>query len=231
MPRNTTSNRLTVRNHNSAIYNRGTWYFNGNSAGWTTPYSLECFFKTRQLTPGAIFSNRNAGANLLWGVNNGVLYGFAAPSGAINGSRLIADGYWHHVVITMSGAVANMYVDGVLDGAANQACTLPNTTETFRLFLEPDGSNELFGSIQDFRRYNKVLNLQEIQDSYFNNVVPSGLIDRFKFDDGFAVTPVNSAGGALSGTLRNVLMSTTESFMKSRVAGSRNPATGRVAIT
>lgn len=233
MPRSVVTNRLAIRNYNFAIYNKGGWYVNGNSAAWNAPYSIECFIKTSQLTLGTIFSLRPASENLFWGIQNGVLFGFASPGGgAINGSRFIADNYWHHVVITMSGTVANMYVDGALDGAANQASAPPDVTINFELLREPSGINELLGSMQDFRRYDKVLNLQEIQDSYFRNIIPSGLIDRFKFDEGSGMNPANSAGGVLVGTLRNLLMWTTGSFMKSRnVVSGRISVTGRIAIS
>lgn len=237
MPRTTATNRLVIRNYDFAIENKSTNYVSGTSATFTPPFSLIIKVKTKNLNQNAaLFSLRGISNNLFWGFNfasgdrKQFLY-LGAGGGHGVASSLVVDDNFHSLCITLSGTNINLYADGAQDGAANQPISMSAQTFTWRLFQEPSGSNSLIGTIQDFQVYNKVLSLSEIQQEHFNNIIPTGLTDRFLFTAGAGTLLTNIAGGTLSASLSNSAMWTTDTWMKQRaVASGRVASSGRVLI-
>jgi hypothetical protein len=126
---------------------------------------------------------RNDGENGLGSIidNRGVVFGLGATfSGAVsfssdsgitnatgaNGS--IAYNRWYHVTATRDAAgIANIYVNGVLSGSANQSSGTPaagaqNVDIGNTVFL----SRTWDGYLDDVRIYNRVLSLAEIKQLY-----------------------------------------------------------------
>ena len=77
----------------------------------------------------------------------------------------IYDGNWHHVVGTQTGSDTRIYVDGVLSGTA--ATTANVTASLFRAGTDVGLFNTSFnGSIDDVRRYDRVLTPSEVLQLY-----------------------------------------------------------------
>lgn len=128
--------------------------------------------------PGAeaamLFDCRNTNGTII-GLNTGGYVEFQNlyPSNGLNfnnkiiGGVAIGDGNWHHVAVTYdqsSNGVVSIYVDGVLDTAANNpgAWTWP-TNEEIELGRSHDPYWFIYnGQMDDFRIYNRILTPTEI---------------------------------------------------------------------
>ncbi|MCK5272470.1 MAG: LamG domain-containing protein [Sedimentisphaerales bacterium] len=91
---------------------------------------------------------------------------FAPDAGRVDGSVIVKDGYWHHVVGVHNGVTISLYVDGVLDASA--AATGLISTNTAELWI--NGNSEypedrfFDGEIDDVRVYDYGLSAAEITD-------------------------------------------------------------------
>lgn len=216
MARSAVTNRLLIRNYDNSICNTASNFVTLSSFAWTPPFSVACWFKTTQTALGTIFSIRAASDNLFLGTDLGKIYGFMGGGGGeILTNKIVVDGYWHHVVLTIDGLVANVYVDGALSGSANQPATMGAVTIAARILIEPNTGNPLAGSIQDFQVYNKVLSAAEAANIYFRNITASGLTDRYLFIEGSGTSAANTVG-SMTATLSTSALWTSDSAMKSR---------------
>lgn len=74
---------------------------------------------------------------------------------------------WQHIVMTYNLANVNFYVNGVAQGTPAKTDAMPAGTNQMNIGTSSSvGSQSYFGQIDDFRIYNRVLTVQEIQDLY-----------------------------------------------------------------
>jgi len=83
-----------------------------------SPKTVELWLRTAVSKTAAAFSNRNAISHFtfLGAVTSG--NAFAFDSLGLLGSRWVTDNRWHHLAYTYDGALARLYVDGILDATA-----------------------------------------------------------------------------------------------------------------
>jgi hypothetical protein len=90
----------------------------------------------------------------------------AANDGALNIAAGMADGNWHHYVLTVvgSGIGASVYVDGILRNSAAQGGDTFDPEADLHLGARTDRNSQRFfgGALDDVRVYNGVLTTEEI---------------------------------------------------------------------
>lgn len=89
------------------------------------------------------------------------------PIAVFDGTKTLADGIWHHIVLTFDGTSAKLFVDNDLD--SSRTLTFDASSGRFGIgnpCCAPSGGVEL-GSIDDVRVYNRVLTEPEINALYY----------------------------------------------------------------
>jgi hypothetical protein len=86
---------------------------------------------------------------------------FTAPSS-------IADGLWHHVVVTYSAGSATAYLDGVAVGTQSfsRALNTAPTTTGLRLGSTHDGGGAYYGALDEVAVYPKALTAAQVSAHY-----------------------------------------------------------------
>lgn len=94
---------------------------------------------------------------------------------------------WYHVVVTRaSNRDGYIYVNGVQDGYRVDGNDTPGVNQ-IRIGASPVSAERFIGYIEDFRIYNKVLNLKEIQTMYYakgKDFILDGLLHWWLFTEG-----------------------------------------------
>ncbi|NOQ38301.1 hypothetical protein GQ472_05415, partial [archaeon] len=89
------------------------------------------------------------------------------------GSIIIGDNVWHHLVITYDGSDLKGYIDGVLDPNIDQSSVTLDTQDS-HIFIGGSATGHsskwLIGTIDEVRIYNRSLSASEIQQLYFTNL-------------------------------------------------------------
>ena len=88
----------------------------------------------------------------------------------VNATLSLPTGSWQHVVVTLSGSTATLYVQGV-SAAQNTAMTLTPTslgsaTQTWIGRSEYSADPYLSGQVDNFRIYGRALTASEVQELY-----------------------------------------------------------------
>lgn len=174
----------------------------------TTGFTILGFFKTNDFKAQnqTIFSN---GDGLVGGYSFGINGNGKADGTLFNLNHTIAwnqinkkivDRGWHIFIFTIN-ASGNHFE--VLDGVQIDSGTIPNlTTPTNFSYVGDDNTGRWFkGKIDEVRYYNRLFTLAEAQAfCYGVEPNPSGLVSRYKFDEGSGTTAIDSAG-AKNGTI------------------------------
>lgn len=104
--------------------------------------------------------------------------------------------------VTYNLTTAHLYIDGKL--VASKAYTEDFLTgQTFCIGKYGGGGTNFFPGIQDEIRYwNRVLSAEEIQNLYFNNIVPrDGLVGEWLFNEASGTTALDTSGNGNNGTI------------------------------
>jgi len=102
-----------------------------------------------------------------------------------SGQKVINDGIWHHVAVTVSGTQYALYVDGELDGMGTCNEIKSIDQEFWIGYQYHDLGNFKFkGDIGDVRVYDRALDAGEISDCYIGNDITSGLVSHWDFEEG-----------------------------------------------
>lgn len=145
----------------------------------STTVAFEVFMETSQANPYMLFAFGNTGSN---GVGNGYFYmsgnnfrsalsltNWQGEQNAGTNSNL-ARGIWKHVAITVSGSTAILYEDGKEVGRNTAVTINPSqigggvTTANYIGKSVYSADKYFKGKMQDFRMYNRALNVTEVQD-------------------------------------------------------------------
>ncbi len=117
-------------------------------------------------------------------------------SGYTNGSTVLSNNTWHHVVSTRSGNTVSVYINGVLDVAWVNATEI-STTCDWGIGNGPNYTSEAFGGqIDDTRIYSRALSATEISQLY--NIDSATLATNVPIS--YTGTTVTSTSTASNGT-------------------------------
>jgi len=126
---------------------------------WINPTDLSAAYPIIDNTQFQFFTNNQ----------NGVEYDGPTVTEAVSSINVININSWQHVCLSLSsGDVANIYVNGILSGSANQIVGTRNTS-VFNTSIGIYGTlaGGFFpGSIDDVRIYSRILSAQEINRLY-----------------------------------------------------------------
>lgn len=111
----------------------------------------------------------------------------------VRANKPVFDGQWHFFVLTDTGGLLKIYIDGALQTLNNSLTSLTYTPSTTTLNIQ--GllclARNTLGSVAtcamaEFRTWSVVLTDQEISDLYYNNIVPekSSLTGEILFTEG-----------------------------------------------
>lgn len=122
--------------------------------------------------------DEGAGGTRRWTfrVDDGVLVALVWVSGTspdtdLQGTISVADGEWHHVVLTVNDTEVKLYVDGVLDADAVPSDAPGSATLGMVCGREIGDALPFDGAIDEFAFYDHVLSLTRIQ-AHFNAADP-----------------------------------------------------------
>jgi hypothetical protein len=123
----------------------------------------------------------------------------------IKSNGVVNDGQWHHIAITKSGTTVVFYIDGSSSGGGTLSAgnTFTGTVES-RIGSDKGDNTALYtGLVDEIRLYNTVLSSGQVSTLSVKGDVQTGLIDRYKLDEGTGTTATDSSGantGTISGT-------------------------------
>jgi len=102
-----------------------------------------------------------------------------------------------YIAVTIaSNGTAKIYINGVLDNIGNIRMPLPDSISK-KLIIGGFNQNDLWhfdGSIGYIRIYNRTLTSTEIQNNYNGNIIMTGLVSEWNFDEGKGDTAHDSVG-------------------------------------
>src|SRR6478736_2078306 len=233
------------------------WSFNGTSGqatatsfpSITTQFSIEAWFKS----PGNLgWSNdyptfvrrdgtdiillRGRGSNITGNVNPGRVEAYIAGTTVISPNRY-DDGNWHHVILTVFGTAAKLYVDGA------QVATATTTKSTYNFgtgTVFVGGNSALAaeyykGTLDNVAIYTTAVNSTHVTDHYNAGLITSVTVDaEVPTMSVQTVEPVIDAHGKISSVVTDetwqngVLYSTNASTVT--VGGSTNDYRARFIL-
>ena len=114
--------------------------------------------------------------------DTGVLHFSFLPEGGGSlfgtlGKTSITDGVWHHVVVTYDRSYVRYYIDGYLDNQIAETRRMTIGDAVLRM-----GDQELFGTIDEVRIYNRTLSEEEIRDHA--HIAKGAILFTDDFNDG-----------------------------------------------
>lgn len=121
-----------------------------------------------------------------------------------------AQDVWYHLAATYDGDadVSKIFIDGVLDG--EKASVGAPSHSTSDVTIASTVSTQFFGGqLDQFRLFNRALNSQEIGELYRRDVVPSGLVGEWLFDEGEGSTATDTSSNSNDGTITGATYVTT----------------------
>ncbi len=111
---------------------------------------------------------------------------------------------WHLAVGTYDGSNVKLYVDGTLRKTTAGSFTLKNDTNPLRIGQLNSGAFVFNGKIDDFRAYNRAIDLTEVQQLYRASDpinCDQACIGWWKLDETSGQTVTDSSSGGNNGTL------------------------------
>ena len=164
-------------------------------------------------------SNTGGYQFILWGANT---ISFHTSGSVIHGSTVMSASAWHHVVVTRTSGVLNLYVNGSSDATAVANTHNIITSLSDAIGGKSDGTSGFNGKIDEVTFHNKGLTLSEVSSLYNSgtgkvtegrptNVQDNSILvekdtgKRFWFTKGTAVTEetLDSTNGTTSWNVSN----------------------------
>ncbi|MDD5149001.1 MAG: T9SS type A sorting domain-containing protein [Flavobacterium sp.] len=147
---------------------------------------------------------------------NGKVYYQSKNGSSIISSATLVTGQWYHLAVTFTSTQANLYIDGVLDNTVNADFSIPNditvTATSIGAWLGSGGGQYFNGNIDEFRVWNKVLSISDIQSTKDCELQSSevGIVAYYKFNQGNnnfdnsgITTLTDATSNGFDGTLSN----------------------------
>ncbi len=167
--------------------------------------SFSLWFKRNGVGKKFLFSKGTNGFGLYFLATN--LLTITKPNVAdlVSAKTQIIDKAWHHVVMTLGGGTASLYIDGFLNNSAATGTTFAATATAF--FVGQDSGN-LFhfdGSIKDFRMNNGLWSSTDVANLFAagpnTTQFTSNLVLWDKLNEGTGTTVTDSSVTANNGTI------------------------------
>jgi hypothetical protein len=164
---------------------------------------------------GVVFGSSANGSDNWFEINNTSVQLFATriadtDNFTLSGGTLVCNGTrWYNIAMTIDGATAKIYLDGVEVNSVTQQFTIGDWTGTFDIGRRGKVSQRYFkGSISNVIGYNKSLSEDELRQNYYGGpIVTDGLT--LAVDAGNLVsyergsTTTYSLTGSFTGSLQN----------------------------
>jgi hypothetical protein len=187
-------------------------------ANLSNGFTISAWVNARSIgeSKGQVFGNGTTGAggngfNIYMETTNRIKFNVKGTEHA-SGNNVVLYGQWYHILYTLSSAnLCNLYINGVLTGAANQDLSAGGgiagitTTNAPRIGNLTGATTLTFdGSIRSVKMWNRVLSTTEITEEYQGKNHIDGLIHHFKLGGDYAdygsvgVTATNS--GSIANT-------------------------------
>jgi hypothetical protein len=202
---------------------------------------------------GVVFGSEANGSDNWLEINNTSVQLFATriadtDNFTLSGGTLVCDGTrWYNIAMTIDGATAKIYLDGVEVNSVTQQFTIGDWTGTFDIGRRGKVSQRYFkGSISNVIGYNKSLSEDELRQNYYQApIVTDGLVfaadagNLVSYESGSATT--YSMTGSDTGTLTNGVgfdsanggvwtFDGTDDQLTTNQLSGRNPATNPFTI-
>jgi hypothetical protein len=218
--RTAAGNRLAVRDMGTSLS------FDGvndkvdlTARTFSSGITLAVWFKTRTPKPGSSIElvGRSAGSSDVFEIQaSGFLrFNILTDAGALNNTAGVwkFDMNWHLAVATYDSVTGNniIYVDGVaVSTTSTTAGTLIASTNNALIWnIGSLGPSRYFkGRLDEARFWNRALSATEISNLYCNNIVPSGLVGEWLFDEGSGTTALDTSGNGNNGNITGATYTT-----------------------
>jgi len=113
---------------------------------------------------------------------------------------------WHHIAVTVSGTTGTIYVDAFPVTTDSDFDGLTSNGDNFRIGNSPTQDyygDYFYGTMDDFRIFDRALTPEEIQTIIVNGDVASNLIAQYKLDETQGFVAYDSSGNELHCSLEN----------------------------
>jgi len=157
----------------------------GNAAGFNTyPISFGAWIKTTDTSNyrGVVnkYASGSANGYQIW-VNAGTAHGFYYRDGTnyarVDGTYVINDGGWHHVMFIVDSTGARLYSDGVVSSHGWTGTAGVETTALNLRVGQYQGGGDVFnGLIANVQLYNASLTANEVQALYIEGMGSAPLV-------------------------------------------------------
>lgn len=159
---------------------------------WINPTTLDSTYRR--------FIARDQGSNAWFIENNGgspgkVLFG-SLLNGYTTSATTLATGTWYHLVMTIDGTTARLYINGVLDASIASPGAI-DTTGPVTIGSDNAGTSRYTGTLDEARVYNRTLTPSDVMTLY--NYAP-GPVGYWNFEESQGSTVNDTSGNANTGT-------------------------------
>ena len=188
--------------------------------GTTTNFTITCWLKTAQSDVYQHFLVKDYGSPGYWqffiGSNNVLRFTSSDGGSALSGTVNVADGNWHFVsVVAVRNGQAQLYVDGVADGAAqNMVGGNVSSNTPVRLGSTNLGTIWFKGTIDEVSIYNRALSLVDIQTNFQNPDFSSYVLAKVPMGTTQVITTLSWQGtGSINTTIESPTQNYTEAAL------------------
>ncbi len=184
-------------------------------------WSIAAWFKANTLPQYAmIVHNGNDSGGYGFGFTDGggfsggsTLTGLFGTVAWLDSGQTLVAGQWYHFVMTRTGGVTRMYLDGTLLGST--FAQTPNAIGSYismgsQLSSGDTPTRYFNGSVDEVRIYNRAITAAEVLKLYRasstvrKGVTQNGLVGHWRFDEGTSTKVIDSSGNGNTGTLTNM---------------------------
>ncbi|HEC76437.1 MAG TPA: LamG domain-containing protein, partial [Thermoplasmatales archaeon] len=104
------------------------------------------------------------------------------------------DGEWHHVAVTLNDVTKSVqiYVDGILRNTGSYVGNFVTGGGFLRIAGPAVGATYYTGALDEVRIYNVILSASDVLDNYLGDIVTSGLVSWWNFNEGSGTTAYDS---------------------------------------
>lgn len=146
-------------------------------------FAISVVFRTSTITNDlqTILQGANIGFGVFIEANTGRLYTFLDKSSAdpILSENSIADGQWHHAVVSSNGIETFLFLDGVFQGSRSEILDVGNGANDNKLFIGQTnlGTRGYTGDLDEVRVYSRELTPCDRIDLTLSYFEPKGIFD------------------------------------------------------
>lgn len=149
-----------------------------------TNFTLEAWIKTSSSVASYIvakYTNSSPFPGFVLGISQdgatGHLSGWVSDGSWFSTSISVANGSWHHVILTLSGTIATLYIDGSVALISSRTPSL-STTSQLTIGRNPNALDSYFsGNISSVAVYNTALTLSQIYLHYIKGTTSKSYLD------------------------------------------------------